>query len=236
MGLPGYSTRSRTVRQVTLGYHGNEGLDTVTLDSGNTDAGNTPTTEFRPGNVVALVTSTGRYVEANDAAGDRNAQASATGTVTDASSNAGFGKTFKWKFQGGAEQTVTMGSTTASHDTNAEIVALLNANAAFAADLIAAESGNFVNIKSRRAGSDVHFQITAGTINAVLGFTDNSTYFGTDADYRVTRDLGILADADGTAVHDEVQAYRAGFFDESQLLNLTGEARAVLARRGSIFG
>lgn len=234
--LPGYATRSRSTRLVTLGHHGNEGLDSIILDSGNTDAGNTPTTEFRAGNVVALRTSTGRYVEANDTNGDRCTQASITGVVSDASANNGFGKTFKWKYQNGAEKTVTMGSTTADHDTNAEIVAVLNADAAFAADLIASESGNFVNIKSRRAGSDEYFEITDGTINAVLGFTNNTSAAGADADYRVTRDLGVLTNAAGTAVHDEVQAYKAGYFDESQLINLTAEARAVLSRRGSIFG
>lgn len=228
MGLPGYSTRSRTVRQVTLGYHGNEGLDTVTLDSGNTDAGNTPTTEFRPGNVVALRTSTGRYVEANDANGDRcTSPAKTSSGHTD-----GNGVIEVVGNHGSISVTTSTGTGTEANNATD-----LNANAAFAAHYVATSGGGELTITARGKGADEWFYIAAASRDGA-GFSEGESngVAGTDADYRVTRDLGILADADGTAVHDEVQAYRAGYFDESQLINLTAEARAVLSRRGSIFG
>ena len=39
-----------------------------------------------------------------------------------------------------------------------------------------------------------------------------------------------------TAINAPVGVLLRGFFDESNLINLTAEARVTLARRGSLFG
>lgn len=209
----------------------------VTVLSTTVDSGGDPrTTILRPGNVLCKISGTGKYTEANDSQVTETVHASVTGTVSDASSNAGFGKTFKWKYKDGPEQTITMGSTTASHDTNAEIVALLNADPDFSADLIAEESGNFVKISARRAGSMEYFKVTAGTLNAVLGFVDDTEHKGTDGDYIVLRDYLDMFDAGGVASDQHgVTVVRKGHFDESELINLTADARRILTQRGSLF-
>lgn len=187
----------------------------VQSDSTNVDASGPRTTMLRPGTILLKGASDSVWYD-DVSGGQASAVASITGTVSDASSNAGFGKTFKWKFMGGVEQTVTMGSTTASHDTNAEIVALLNADADFSADLIASESTNYVMIRAKRAGES--FQITDGTINAVLGFTDNALVQPTEADFVVTIEYCDQLNALGTAADCRVAAVRCGVFDESNLL------------------
>ena len=230
-------TRTRTARRVFMdGRRLSAGYEIgVTILSTTVDSGSTPTTILRPGNVLGKI-STGKYTEANDSQITESTIGSITGTVTDASSNAGFGKTLKWTYRDGVEQTITMGSTTASHDANAEIVVILNADADFSADLIADESGNFVRIRTKRGGSLEYFKITDGTLNAVLGFTDNTEVYGTDGDYVVTDDYVDMRDADGTASDQQgVTAVRRGHFDESNLINLTQDARRVLTQRGSIF-
>lgn len=213
----------------------------VLSDSTNVDAGGPRTTMLRPGNVLIAGASDSQWFD-DTSGGQASAVASITGTVSDASSNAGFGKTLKWTVNGGVEQTVTMGSTTASHDTNAEIVSTLNASALFAADLIADESGNFVRIRAKRIGD--YFTVTAGTINAVLGFTDNTIVRPTEADYVVTVEYCDQLDALGTAADARVAAVRAGIFDLSNLVYagaaLTSGAiyadfRRVMEKRGSRF-
>lgn len=213
----------------------------IVSKSSNVDAGGPRTTLLRPGTILIKGASDLLWWD-DTTGGQASAVASVTGTVTDASSNAGFGKTFKWKVNGGVEQTVTMGSTTASHDTNAEIVVILNASALFAADLIADESGNFIRIRAKRIGDT--FTITDGTINAVLGFTNNATAYPTDADYAVTIEYCDQLDALGTAANARVQAVRCGAFDESNLLFAGAAAtsdviypdfKRIMLRRGASF-
>lgn len=209
--------------------------------STNVDASGPRTTLLRPGNVLIKGASDLLWYD-DTSGGQASATASVTGTVSDASSNAGFGKTFKWTVNGGVEQTVTMGSTTASHDTNAEIVVILNASALFAADLIADESGNYVRIRAKR-GTD-YFKITDGTINAVLGFTDNTIVRPTEADYAVTTEYCDQLDPLGTAAAARVNAVKAGVFDLSNLVfagaaltsgSIYGDFRRVMEKRGSRF-
>lgn len=215
----------------------------ILSDSTNVDASGPRTTMLRPGNVLIQGASDSQWFD-DTTGGQASAVASVTGTVSDASSNAGFGKTFKWTYRYGVEHTITMGSTTASHDTNAEIVALLNANAYFSADLIADESTNYVRIRARRAGSEEFFKITDGTINAVLGYTDNTIVRGSDADYAVTTEYCDQLNPLGTAADARVQAVRAGVFDLSNLIfagaaltsgSIYGDFRRVMEKRGSRF-
>jgi hypothetical protein len=60
--------------------------------------------------------------------------------------------------------------------------------------------------------------------------------YGTDADYRVVEDYVDMLDEGGVAGNAVAKTSMAGFYKESNLLNLCAEARAVLTRRGSIFG
>lgn len=233
--LPTHSSTSRASRLVTLSDHGRETRESIILDSGNTDTGSTPNDKFRAGNVCVKRASTGRYVEANDANGDRNGQASAASLIAIGAGAAS--KTFKWKYKGGEEQTVTLG---AGDNTAALVVTALNADADFSADLIASQASNILTIKTKRSGADEYFEITDGTLNDQGGvdqdtFANNTLKIGTDAEYRVTLEFAELKDADGTAVHDEVLAARVGHFKKANLINLTAEAEATLRKWGSIF-
>lgn len=227
--IPGNIAVSHNARVVRLSEHGTA-LDTsAVIDSSNTDAGSTPTTRMRPGNVLVKRTSTGRYIEANDSNGDRNAPASVSASETADTDwqNAVITVTV----DGGVSFSVTLG---AADDTDAEVVAALNGNAVFAANCKADVSGGVVRIRTLEAGAHKHLTVSADLATAFgsAGTSGN----GTDADYVVQLPYVDLEDENGTATHAEARVARVGHFDESQLINLTAEARATLSRRGSFFG
>lgn len=211
----------------------------ITVDSTVVDTGNglARTTLIRQGLVVVKVTSTGRFIRADTSGGDRNAVATKSSLVAIGAGAAS--KTFKWRYKGGAEQSVTTG---AGDNTAALVAAALNADAGFARHLIASNSGSTLIVSSREAGSSVYFEITDGTINGQGGtaqdtFANNTTAGGTDADYRVLGDDGGLPgdmfDPAGAVANQTFANWIAGDFDSSKLIGPTAESLAVLAHRGS---
>lgn len=224
--LPGVSSVTITPRKVLLSELLT--LDkTVTLDSGNTDSSATPTYRLRPGNVVALRTSTGRYVEANDANADTGtAPAITTGGHTDGN---GVIKLV------GNHGTISVTTTTGS-GTEANNATDLNADASFAAYYTASSAGGELTITANRAAADEWFYIHSDTMATAVfseGIDNGST--GADPEIGVVLEAGDL-EYDGTAQHAPAVIAIRGHFDESQLINLTGQAKEVLVRRGSIFG
>ncbi len=226
--MPRSVTTSIPSRRVLLSDFGKETDTSVLSDSSNADATNTPTTRVRKGNVLVKQTSTGRFVEANDANADTSTQAS----ITSSSHADGNGVIKIVGSRGTISVTTTTGTgTEANHATD------LNADQEFAASYVASSAGGELTIKALRAGPEEWFYIHADTI-ATAGFSEgvDNGVKGTDPEVVVTlRDIDQV-DEDGTAVHAEVEVRRKGHFDESNLINLTDEARAVLVRRGSIFG
>lgn len=227
MELPHYSSTTIDGRRVTV-----DGLiptqpDGITLDSSNTDAGSTPTHRFRKGNVVVYKTSAQRYVEANDATGDRGTAPAKTSTghtdgngVIEVVSSLG---TFS----------VTTSTGSGSEANNATD---LNANAPFAAHFVASSGGGELTITMREPGRNAWFYIGANTRDG-CGFTEGEAngVSGEDADYRVTCQDADLKDEEGTAIHATCLALRTGHFYVPNLINLTPEARAVLRSRGAKF-
>lgn len=195
-----------------------------------TDAGVTPNTRIRPGEVMVLRTSTGKYVSANDANGDRNAPASVSALET---------ADIDWQnmvytitVDGGVSFTVTLGAT---DDTDAEVVTALNANAVFAANCIADVNAGVVRIRTLEGGTEKTLTVVSDLATA-YGAAPGISAKGTDADYRVSERYMDLADENGTAIEGIVATSLVGFYDLSELRNITAEAQAVLTRRGSYFG
>lgn len=230
MSLAFHSNTSREERLVFLSDLGREQADTIILASTNVDSdgGHTPTDEFRKGNVVVMKTSDGEFVEANDAAGDRSTPASITSVGHVDSDNA----TFKLV---GNHGTITV-SITSNAGSEADWVTDLNADAAFKAHYIASVSGTDVKVESRNVGEEEWFYVHTDT-TAGAGFAEGeaNAVKGATADYRVTGHMAKLVNGAGAAIDQEVLAYKFGHFKESELINLTKEARAVLVQRGSLF-
>lgn len=201
----------------------------VVLDSSNTDAGNTPTFRMRPGNVVIKRSSTGRYVEANDA----NADTGTAPSITSSGHSDANGEIKLVGNHGTISVTTSTGSgTEANHATD------LNADAQFSAFYTASSAGGELTIAANRAGSDEWFYVHTDTI-ATAGFSKgvSNSVRGSDPDVRVLEGFSSdLENLDGTAQHGTAPTSLAGHYDESALINLTGQAREVLSRRGSIFG
>lgn len=226
--LPGLFSSTITPRKITLDDSLSVFGDQVVLDSGNTDSGATPTHRLRPGNVVVKRTSTGRYVEANDA----NADTGTAPSITTTSHSDGNGVIKLVGNHGTISVTTTTGA--GSEANNATD---LNADANFAAHYTASSAGGELTITANRSAADEWFYMhtdTMATASFAEGVDNAST--GADPDVRVVVEAGDLQDPDGTAQHAPAVNLVRGYFDESQLINLTGQAKEVLARRGSIFG
>lgn len=226
--LPGISTTTITPRKILLSEALTVNGEQIVLDSGNTDAGASPTHRMRPGNVVIKRTSTGRFVEANDANADGLTAPTITSTshadATDVIALVG-----PW---GTISVTVTTGT-----GTEAECATDLNANADFAAHYVASSAGGELTITALEGGADQWFYMDA-TTHANYGFAEgvDNVVLGADPDVRVVTEAGDLQDHEGTAQHAPAVNLMRGHFDQSQLINLTGVALEVLARRGSVFG
>ncbi len=201
----------------------------VLVDSALTDAGSTPTSRIRPGQVLVLDTATGRYFPANGATGDRNAGASVSALET--ADTDWQSSVITITFDGALGIAVTLG---AADDTDAEVVVALNANAIFAANAIADVSGGVVRIRTLEAGRHKHLTVVSDLATAYGATAIEDS--GSDADYRVATDYVSLVDDNNTAVSAPCATALVGFFDESNLRNLTSEARATLSRSGSFFG
>lgn len=227
--LPGIFSTTITPRKITFDESLSIRGEHITIDSSVTDAGATPTHRIRTGNVVVLETGDGNYHEANDTVnGDRN-------TAPAAIVSAGHADTIGVIAVRGNHGLISVTTTTGT-GTEAENVTDLNADASFFAHYIAAVSGTDVSITARRPGADEWFYMDA-TTDALAGFAEGiaNEVSGADADYRVVTEAGDLLDPDATAQDAPAVNLLRGFFDESQLINLTAEAKEVLVRRGSIF-
>lgn len=256
MNLPSLTTVNIKARQFLLRIR--EGLtklgEMVVVKSTVTDTGAVADglprdTILRPGMVLGKKASDGLFYPADDVSNVGNICQPASVSSLIAIAATAASKVFKYKVNGGPELSVTMG---AGDNTCDLVVAALNADPAFAgnliADKVATPVANTLRIRTVRAGVTEYFEITDGNFNDQGGvandtFADNTKAGGSDGDYRV---LGLGAGGfedhldmlgrDGAVADQGAPNVLAGEFDESQLLNSTPEAKAVLARRGSIFG
>lgn len=214
------------------------GPDAV-IKSTQVDAGASPTTTIRKGNVLVKKTSDGLYYvddgATNAASADRNTPASVSASETADADWAS--KTITCTVNGGVAITVTLG---AGDDTDAEVVTALNASASFqAAGLIADTSASRVRIRTVSAGRNQYLSVTSNLATA-FG-SSGTTGYGTDADYVVTEtEVSTLHPASGVAMDTPVKTSRAAFYKESALksanASISNEARAVLMRNGARFG
>lgn len=227
--LPGIYEQSLTYPRHRINDEGLVLGDDVVLDSGNTDSGNTPTYRMRPGNVVIKRTSTGRYVEANDS----NADSGTAPAITSSSHSDGNGVIEIVGNHGTISVTTSTGSGTEANNATD-----LNADGQFAAFYTASSAGGELTITANRAAADEWFYMGTNTM-ATASFSEgpDNVSKGADPDVRVLEDFGSdLQDLDGNAIHGVAKTSLAGHYDESALINLTGQAKEVLARRGAIFG
>lgn len=230
MGFEPLTTVTSYRNRHRLTNRGRDADSQARLDSGDTDSGATPTWRIRPGNVMVKVTSSGRYVEANDTAGD--APTAPAVLAAEAGDDDWKGAVVTLWRNGVSVVAVTLGG---SDNTTALVNTALNANAIFAANAIASASGSPTKtlITGLVGGADQTLKVTCDLASA---FGANGTDdVGSDPDYVVTETEVDLQDRNGTAIHQDVPVSRLGDYDESELINLTSEARRVLLSRGSTF-
>lgn len=236
MGAPGfYATRLEDVAilrrpdAVKIGRN-------ATLTSGMTCSRMSPTYRLPPGSVVVKKTSTGKFVHSTDPSGDRNSGAVVTSAEVPDGDWAS--KTITLTIDGRPIVTVTLGG---SDDTTSEVVTALNANPTFAAYATASGAdGAVLTVTSKATGAGVNMKLTSNLLTAFGSAGKDAA--GVDADYRVTREFADMKDRDGNAIEPSTMTYLAGCFNANEFAvdgngdsTLTGEAEAVLARRGSTF-
>jgi len=201
----------------------------VIIDSTVVDTTQTPTSKIRPGTVVGKDTATGRYHEAADTANVTQATAA---SVTSAEAPDG-----DWT---GITHTFEIGSikflvTTSSPDSTvgAQVTAL-NADPTFLQYFLASNSGGSLKVAALVPGAGTRIKVSSDLATAWP--TDGTEQaYGADAEYRICLQEVRTADINGTAQNAGAPAARVGHFDESELIGLTAEAKAVMQRNGSIF-
>ncbi|HYE92706.1 MAG TPA: hypothetical protein VEA38_16875 [Terriglobales bacterium] len=128
----------------------------------------------------------------------------------------------------------------AGDDTIAEVVTALNADAQFKDRFVASDAGasDLLVITSRLKGNvkakmSMDLDTAYGTDD---GSTSSAYASGVEADVRVIMQDRDLVDLDNASFDSHpVATITAGRFDESELANLSHEAKAILIARGSTF-
>jgi len=117
--------------------------------------------------------------------------------------------------------------------TTGAVVDQLNRHVPFGLHFLADDVQGVVRIRTRETGGHVHM-FAESSLPAAFGPSGSAAH-GLDADYRVSDETVEVRDLDGNPIEALVSTLVMGHFDESELLNLTPEARAVLSRRGALF-
>lgn len=229
---PGFGSTTVAYAAIRDGKYGEDLDDTVVVDASEvSDSGSTPTTRLRAGQVLIRRTSTGRYVLATDSDADAISQAQVDSV--EAPDSDWTGKVITVTIDGVTVAAVTLGTIT---DLNSAI-ADLNGTEGLAggfvqAGLFAQASSTNLGIVCKRPGP-IKLGVSANLATAYgdVEVTDEAN----DPDVVVTKKPVDLVNEFGTAAHAVAEVARQGRFIEANLLNLTGEAKAVLRRRGSHF-
>ena len=226
--IPSYDSTTIDGRNVFVNDLIDPRRDAVTLDATNADSGATPTYRLRPGNVLLLDISEGNYREATDATAD----VSSAAAITTSSHSDGNGAIVIVGNHGTISVTTATGS-----GTEANNVTDLNADAEFAAHYVATSGAGELTITSLATGAGEYFYMDSSTM-ATASFAEGTAngVHGITGDYRVLLEHTDMQDEDGTATDADAEVAWTGHFDESQLINLTPEARGVFLARGAHFG
>ena len=229
---PAYTTFTDEDRKLYVqaldGREYSQGSDVV-LRAAAVDPGNVPVTRVRKGFVIVKNSMDGIFSAASDPIADRN-----EGAVVAALQTADLtwaGKTITVALKGRPVVTVPLGPNT---NTDALVVADLTANATFAQFFQASVVNARVQIASLDTGADVVMNVTSS--NPIAFGAHGTDAAGRDADYRVTAVPVDWTDPTGAPANNTVKTSLKAFYLEAALIGLTGEARAVLARRGALFG
>lgn len=188
-----------------------------------------PTSRFVDGCVVVKRTSTGEYVEADDANGDRNAAAV---VVSEEAPDGGWASTTLTVTVGDESHDIALG---ANDDTLAEVIAALEGDANFARLCTAADDGSGnLQITTRQKGAEAYLKVESDLDDAFTA--DGKEDRGEWADYRITKSIRDLIDINGSA-KDRMCPMVIGDaeVDESELYFLTNDARQALRARGVVF-
>jgi hypothetical protein len=205
-----------------------QGSDVV-LRAAALDSGANPPWRVRKGFVIVKSSQDGLFSAAADPQADRNQGAVVTALQT--ADQGWAGKAITVALRGRPVVTVPLG---ANSNADALVVADLMANATFVQFAQAAVVGARIQITSLDVGADVVMKVTSTNL-AAFG-PNGQDGAGKDADYRVTAEPVELIDPTGASANNTVKTSLKAFYLEAALIGLTGEARAVLARRGAIFG
>ena len=248
MLLPGKTSTSITpVRSLSSGQKGGLLLGSVRADTtivdGTSNLGSNITSAYKtakrlPMGLVLVEDASGDvYVEANDP-GRKNATAPSITSAEDV--DAGWDDSTLSFYLDDSLVTSETGAGSGGSDTVAEWVTALNSNAVFAAHFVAVAVSSTLKVTARRGGEHVSMRIECDdNVDAYAQATatgSEESAVGTSPRYCVVdKDTAVLEDENGTATDAQVPVVFAGEFDASNLISLTGEARAALKRQGSRF-
>lgn len=235
--LPGLVSFPRPARRVTVEKLPRLEASEVTILAGQVDSGNSAfrTSFMRPGMVLVEHTDgSGKYVVGSDSNAKRQTQAAVSTLITNPGAG-GWDGTVTIQGHWGSFTVALSGSNTDAAVAAAIIAAAAALNPESQAPITAADTTGEVTITNHDKGAGTWLKATHGTVPTMFGAA-GATSYGVDPDVLVTEkyvDMLNGAAASVDALSGEV--LRVGYFDASNLINLTAEAAAVLLKRGSLF-
>lgn len=218
------------------GYRTIQGGDITLAGNQTTDYPDTGGKRAPEGMVVVKETGDGLYYPAdaaNDGAhGDRNAAAVVASLEAADTDWDGTTITIEITYPDGTviSDDVLLAGT---DDSTSEVVTLINGRQKLEGHVVASgNDGQVLTLTTVKKGN-VHLKVTSdlATAYGANGVEDD----GVQADYRVITRQADTVDLDGASYTPVVPSLIAGAFDESELSNLTNEAKAVLLGNGSSF-
>lgn len=226
--LPGMTTRSIEHRRYVINHHPLvHGADAIVDRQARSPRA--PAFRIVEGTVIVRVPRAYAFVDATD---PRGARCTPAEVVAIQPADAAWANTqITISLSAGLGFVVPLD---AQATTTPAVIDQLNRNAQFAAHFLASDLNGAVRIRTREAGAHKHVLVQS-TLPAAFG-PIGVAGAGTDADYRVTDATVEVRDLEGNPIEVLVPTLLVAHFDESELLSLTAEARAVFARRGSFFG
>lgn len=235
MTLPaGFSERSLTDKRFKLSGDLDKKGPVVLLAGGET-SDLTDTAEHPPGTVVVLDSDDDKAYRADSVnGGDRHAAAEIRSA--EAPDGDWASKTLAWSVYY-PDGTVVGGAVAIAADDDSvdEVRDVLNADALFAAHLIASSDTQLVITSRAKGAVRVYVSLNLDTgFGTDDGSSSSAVAEGTEAKYFVTQHWAYLKDGNNDRDY-LVKTLRAGDFDTSELSGLTNEARAYLRSMGSQF-
>lgn len=236
--LPGVKTTTlNEVEPNKLRGHALIDGPSITLDAASINADLVAPYRLDQGRVVVKAAAGGKYLLAGGTAGTPEAGSKPVLDSAEPVDGDWNGTTITLYRNGVQVAQVTLATATA-----ALVAGELNADADFARHAVASDNGGSLKITGVEGGAGEGLRVSqsldtawANNLGTTAAGPSEDSAAGSSPDYRITLQRADLKDQDHADQDAPVANALSGVFELSKITGMTGEARAVFERRGSVF-